>query len=427
MPEVIRVRKLLESNGIEIQNIEVRGSRALGVETPSSDWDIFVKVPKEQFQKADDLVTLLSKEKIDVNVNWEGVGKAGGTLRGEKTHKRLIQQALSEGKPVPPEVLKDYPELRIVKTTYDPFMGKVDFCNTTKKEREDIWSYTPLRDFLLLSAGLKAWVAICSTGLVKGVWQITFKDIPEGKVGILETVGARIKARRVHTLIKGELIFEFIIPRQEVSVEELLGGQQFIPEQRIRQEGRQAALFRQPCRAELSCGPACMVMAKPVATEQTGFPGVRAEGILPKEFEKFQVDTNLVRSEKWDSKYDVVIKNDLGVHLLLRNLPYSDRERLIAVYLDTQNKVVGIQQVTIGARDTALVPIDVILRTAILANAKGFIMSHNHPSGNPEPSREDIDVLKRLKESAQLMGLEVLDMLIVAGDKFTSLKNRGLI
>lgn len=112
VPAARRVRLLLEGRGIPVLRVEVRGSRAVGVAGPGSDWDVHVEVPPERFHEADDLVAPLSREGIDVLLNWRGVGVPGGTLRGNKTHRRLVEKALAEGRLVPAEVLADYPDLR---------------------------------------------------------------------------------------------------------------------------------------------------------------------------------------------------------------------------------------------------------------------------------------------------------------------------
>jgi len=107
-----RVRLLLVGHGIPVLRLEVRGSRAMGVAESGSDWDIHVEVPPDRFHEADDLVAPLSREGIDVLLNWRGVGAPGGTLRGTKTHRRLVEKALDDGRPVPAAVMADYPDLR---------------------------------------------------------------------------------------------------------------------------------------------------------------------------------------------------------------------------------------------------------------------------------------------------------------------------
>lgn len=119
-PQVQRVIQLLKSNNIDILDIQVKGSHAWGVLQEDSDIDIFVKVPPEQFHAADDIVAPLINEGIDVSLNWEGYGKPGGTLRCQKTHKRLVEKAIKEGKPVPRHVIESYPELKALKKYDNP-------------------------------------------------------------------------------------------------------------------------------------------------------------------------------------------------------------------------------------------------------------------------------------------------------------------
>jgi predicted nucleotidyltransferase len=109
-PQLRYVRELFERNNIEIQEIGVTGSQSAGVSTPNSDIDIYVKVPDDQYNQADDLAQPLIHEGIDVLINWRGTGVSGGIERGTKTHLRLIQKALSEGKNIPHHVLEEYKE-----------------------------------------------------------------------------------------------------------------------------------------------------------------------------------------------------------------------------------------------------------------------------------------------------------------------------
>jgi DNA repair protein RadC len=67
------------------------------------------------------------------------------------------------------------------------------------------------------------------------------------------------------------------------------------------------------------------------------------------------------------------------------------------------------------------------MKSAILSNAASIIVGHNHPSGKTEPSREDIEVTKRLVEAGKIIGIEVLDHIIVGDETFTSLKEKGYI
>jgi len=95
-PQITRIKQILSKANIEIEEIGVTGSHAMGVATPESDIDIYVKVSEINREKTDNLLIPLSKEKIDVMVNWRGIGKKGGILRGEKTYKRLIKKIKTE-------------------------------------------------------------------------------------------------------------------------------------------------------------------------------------------------------------------------------------------------------------------------------------------------------------------------------------------
>lgn len=89
-----------------------------------------------------------------------------------------------------------------------------------------------------------------------------------------------------------------------------------------------------------------------------------------------------------------------------------DREHFLVVSLDTKNQPVSVNVCHIGSLNASLVHPREVLKVAILSNAAAVMVGHNHPSGNTEPSREDIEVTKRLKEACELMGIHLLDHLI---------------
>jgi DNA repair protein RadC len=103
------------------------------------------------------------------------------------------------------------------------------------------------------------------------------------------------------------------------------------------------------------------------------------------------------------------------------------RERFLVIWLDASNKVIGFEVVTEGTLNTSLVHPREVFRGAIVATAAAIIVAHNHPSGNPEPSTEDIEITKQLVESGKTIGIPVHDHVIFAGEVFTSLAERGLM
>ena len=104
-----------------------------------------------------------------------------------------------------------------------------------------------------------------------------------------------------------------------------------------------------------------------------------------------------------------------------------DREEFIVLLLDTANTVIGMVQSSIGGLAASIVEPRQVFKAAILGNAAAVIVAHNHPSGNIEPSREDIRVTRQLVEVGKIMGIPVHDHVIIAETQFTSLAERGLL
>jgi DNA repair protein RadC len=109
---------------------------------------------------------------------------------------------------------------------------------------------------------------------------------------------------------------------------------------------------------------------------------------------------------------------------LMRDLK---REIFKVVLLNTANVIVGDHTVSEGGLAASIVEPRAVFQRAVLENAAAIICLHNHPSGNPEPSREDIRITKQLVEAGKLMGIPVHDHLIIAGGTYTSLAERGLL
>ena len=109
-----------------------------------------------------------------------------------------------------------------------------------------------------------------------------------------------------------------------------------------------------------------------------------------------------------------------------KKLQDSDIEKMIVVYLDAQNKLTGILPI-MGTVNQAVVYPREVLKHALLCSAANIILIHNHPSGNCRPSESDIHLTKTIKDTARVLGLDVLDHLIIAGEKFFSFREEGLI
>ena len=120
-----------------------------------------------------------------------------------------------------------------------------------------------------------------------------------------------------------------------------------------------------------------------------------------------------------------MISSPADVDRLLRGrIANLDRENCVVVLLNTKNEVIESPLVSVGTLSAALVHPREVFKPAIRASAASVILAHNHPSGKVEPSREDREVTGRLVESAEILGIEVLDHVIL-GDGFYSMKEHG--
>jgi len=113
--------------------------------------------------------------------------------------------------------------------------------------------------------------------------------------------------------------------------------------------------------------------------------------------------------------------------VLAEYLKGYDQEHFVVVLLDTRNQVIGVQTVAIGTVNSSNVRIAEAFRPAVIANAPGVIFGHNHPSGDPTPSPDDVGVTRALIEDGKLLDVQVLDHIIVTDFKnFVSMKERKL-
>ena len=103
------------------------------------------------------------------------------------------------------------------------------------------------------------------------------------------------------------------------------------------------------------------------------------------------------------------------------------KEVFKVVFLNTANVITGDYTASEGGLAASIVEPRAVFSKAILENAAAIICLHNHPSGNPEPSREDVRVTRQLVEAGRLMGVPLHDHLIIAGEGYTSLAERGLM
>lgn len=113
--------------------------------------------------------------------------------------------------------------------------------------------------------------------------------------------------------------------------------------------------------------------------------------------------------------------------LLIPEMKELDREHFKAILLNTKNGILKILTVAVGSLNAALVHPREIFKAAVTASAASIIVVHNHPTGNPEPSREDTDLTARFARCGELLGIDLVDHIIIGGDRFVSMRERGLV
>lgn len=101
------------------------------------------------------------------------------------------------------------------------------------------------------------------------------------------------------------------------------------------------------------------------------------------------------------------------------------QEHFYAVHLNARNRVLGVELVSVGSLNASIVHPREVFRNAIIAGAASIIVAHNHPSGETDPSNDDLSITRRLREAGELIGISLLDHVIVANGSWSSLKEEG--
>jgi len=124
-------------------------------------------------------------------------------------------------------------------------------------------------------------------------------------------------------------------------------------------------------------------------------------------------------------RWSIRSPRDLADRLILQ-MGRLEREELRVVLLNAKNSVLGIQTVYVGNVSTALVRVGELFRDAVRQHAAGLIVVHNHPSGDPQPSPDDLHLTAEAVAAGRLLDVAVLDHLIIGHDAYVSLRDRGI-
>jgi len=115
-----------------------------------------------------------------------------------------------------------------------------------------------------------------------------------------------------------------------------------------------------------------------------------------------------------------------AANLLMLEMSLLEQEHLRVILLDTRNRVLQITTVYQGSLNTSLVRVGELFREAIRRNSAAVIIAHNHPSGDPTPSPEDVAITRQIVQAGRLLDIDVLDHVVIGRGQFVSLKERGL-
>lgn len=133
-----------------------------------------------------------------------------------------------------------------------------------------------------------------------------------------------------------------------------------------------------------------------------------------------------IANMKNEERYVIRSPED-GANYVMEEMRFLTQEHFVCLFLNTKNEVIHKQTIFIGSLNASIVHPRELFKEAFRRSAASMICLHNHPSGNPMPSREDIEVTKRLAECGKILGVEVLDHIIIGDKRYVSLKEKGYL
>jgi DNA repair protein RadC len=115
------------------------------------------------------------------------------------------------------------------------------------------------------------------------------------------------------------------------------------------------------------------------------------------------------------------------IYEMFKDLVVETKEHFLALHLDCKNRIVCLDRVSVGSLNQSVVSVREVLKSVLLSSAAAIILIHNHPSGDPTPSTEDMTITRRLKEAGELLGIPVLDHIIIGDGEYVSFAERGYL
>ena len=139
----------------------------------------------------------------------------------------------------------------------------------------------------------------------------------------------------------------------------------------------------------------------------------------------FELSRRILSQPKWFSNKKITSPQDVA-EIFIPILRDDSKEKFIVVCLNSANKIIKHETISVGNLNSSVVHPREIFKVAIDNSSASIILIHNHPSGNPEPSNEDIRITKKIVETGKIMDIPVFDHLIVAGETYTSFIEKRL-
>lgn len=135
-----------------------------------------------------------------------------------------------------------------------------------------------------------------------------------------------------------------------------------------------------------------------------------------------------IRKRRYRGKAPPTVRGPEDAYKLVRKqLEHADREHFLVILLSSKNAVIAIETVSVGTLNASIVHPREVLKPAVVNSAAAIVLVHNHPSGVPTPSNEDIAITKRIQKAGEILGIDVLDHVIVGQGTYQSLKELGIL
>jgi len=160
----------------------------------------------------------------------------------------------------------------------------------------------------------------------------------------------------------------------------------------------------------------------PALTKVSGIKKDKAAALLA----AFEISRRILHQKKWFDETKINTPDKIA-EIFIPLLKDEQKEKFLVVCLNSSNKIIKYEVISVGSLNASIVHPREVFKTAIENSAASILLIHNHPSGNPEPSKEDITITKKLVESGTIIGITVVDHIILAGNKYLSFIEKGLI